>query len=42
MDNEQFKIASITAKEEQAIKNAEQAIKNETGKDFVMIAWERK
>lgn len=37
-----FEIASIGKKEEDAIKKAENLIKEETGKDFVMIAWEKR
>lgn len=36
-----FKIADITKQDELAIKHAEDLIKKETGKDFVMIAWEK-
>lgn len=37
-----FQIASIDAKEKEAIQKAEQLVKQETGKDYVMIAWEKK
>lgn len=37
-----FEVAHIGQKEEDAIKKAENLIKQETGKDFVMIAWEKK
>lgn len=40
MENNNFHIANITTKEE-AIKQAEIQLKNETGKDFVIIAWEK-
>lgn len=40
--NKDFYIAHLTPKEEDAIKKAENLIKEETGKDFVMIAWEKK
>ncbi|MCR8745028.1 hypothetical protein [Romboutsia lituseburensis] len=36
-----FEIAHLTEKEESAIKKAENELKNETGKDFVVIAWEK-
>lgn len=41
MAEKDYKIASITKDEEVAIKKAEAEIKKETGKDFVMIAWEK-
>ncbi|MGL5330758.1 MAG: hypothetical protein ACRDD7_15930 [Peptostreptococcaceae bacterium] len=37
-----FQIATIDSKEKEAIQKAEQLVKQETGKDFVMIAWEQK
>lgn len=36
----EFKIADVNDKEKEAIKKAEQAIKLETGKDIVLIAWQ--
>lgn len=36
-----YRIANLTKQEFDAIKKAEETIKNETGKDFVMIAWEK-
>ena len=36
-----YQIASITEAEVAAIKKAEAEIKKETGKDFVIIAWEK-
>ncbi|MEF9992051.1 MAG: hypothetical protein RRZ84_03990 [Romboutsia sp.] len=36
-----FKIADLNDKEAIAIKKAEDLIKEETGKDFVMIAWQK-
>lgn len=42
MENNSYKIAHITKQEEDAIKKAEATLKNETGKDFVVIAWEKK
>lgn len=36
-----YKIANPNTKELDSIKKAENLIKNETGKDFVMIAWEK-
>ncbi len=41
MSENNYKIASINKAEEAAIKKAEAEIKKETGKDFVMIAWEK-
>lgn len=41
MDNNSYKIANISKKEEEAIKKAENMLKNETNKDFVIIAWEK-
>lgn len=37
-----YKIADITDKENKAIKDAENLVKKETGKDYVLIAWENK
>lgn len=42
MENKNYSIASISKEDESAIKKAEALIKQETGKDFVMIAWEKK
>lgn len=36
-----YKIANLTNSEFNVIKKAEEQIKNETGKDFVMIAWKK-
>ncbi|MEW9078328.1 hypothetical protein [Terrisporobacter glycolicus] len=41
MAEKNYQIASITKTEEAAIKKAEAEVKKETGKDFVMIAWEK-
>lgn len=41
MADKNYHIASITASEEAAIKKAEAEVKKETGKDFIMIAWEK-
>lgn len=41
MSEQNYQIASITKAEEEAIKKAEADVKRETGKDFVMIAWEK-
>ncbi len=41
MENKNFHIANITKQEEEAIKKAESQLKSETGKDFVIIAWEK-
>ena len=40
MADKNFHIANVTSADEAAIKKAEAEIKKETGKDFVMIAWE--
>lgn len=36
-----YKITNPNTKELELIKKAENSIKNETGKDFIMIAWEK-
>ena len=36
-----YKIAVLESKDYEAIKKAEDFVKKETGKDFVMIAWEK-
>lgn len=36
-----YKLAAINEKECETIKKVEKLIKNETGKEFVMIAWEK-
>lgn len=36
-----YEIAQISKNEEDAIKKAENLIKEETGKDFVLIAWKK-
>lgn len=41
MAGKDYQIASITKSDEIVIKKAEDEIKKETGKDFVMIAWEK-
>lgn len=41
MAGKDYQIASITKSDEIAIKKAEDKVKKETGKDFVMIAWEK-
>ena len=41
MDDKSYHIANITEADEIAIKEAEAYIKKETGKDFIMIAWEK-
>ncbi|WMT79945.1 hypothetical protein [Terrisporobacter mayombei] len=41
MTEKDYQIASITKDEEAAIKKAEAEVKKETGKDFVMVAWEK-
>lgn len=37
-----YKIAHVTENEENAIKKIETELKASTGKDFVVIAWEKK
>ncbi len=37
-----FQIAHLDSKEQDAIRKAEAQIKSETGKDIIMIAWEKK
>ena len=41
-DNCAYEIAHVSEKDEAAIKRAESELKNSTGKDFVVIAWEKK
>ena len=36
-----YKIAELTNKDYESVKKAESLVKKETGKDFVMIAWEK-
>ncbi|MEN8079385.1 hypothetical protein ABFP60_20740 [Clostridioides difficile] len=36
-----YKVAEVNKSEFEAIKNAEKLMKEETGRDFVMIAWEK-
>lgn len=36
-----YSIASIGEKEKETIKKCEEIMKEETGKNFVMIAWEK-
>jgi hypothetical protein len=40
--NSVYEIATISSKEQQAIKKAEDDLKKSTGKEFVVIAWEKK
>lgn len=40
MDN--YKLADITIEEKKAIEQAEKMVKSETGKEYIMIAWEKK
>ena len=42
MENTSFEIAKVKESEREAIEKAERTLKAETGKDFVLIAWERK
>ncbi len=41
-NNGHFEIASLTSSEKAAVDKAEHLVKEETGKDYVMIAWEKK
>ncbi|WP_200865904.1 hypothetical protein [Metaclostridioides mangenotii] len=41
MQNNLYEIAKLGNPEESAIKKAEKLIKDETGKDLVIIAWEK-
>ncbi|MDO5516808.1 MAG: hypothetical protein Q4F66_04585 [Clostridium sp.] len=36
-----YKIADLDNKDFESIKKAEDLVKKQTGKDFVMIAWEK-
>ena len=36
-----YKVAEVHKEEIEAIKKAEDLVKSETGKEFVMIAWEK-
>lgn len=38
----EFTIADIDEKDRQAIKKAEEMIKEETGKEIILIAWQSK
>lgn len=40
--NEKYKLASLKEKEFNYLKNIEDKLKMELGKDFVLIAWEKK
>ena len=42
MADKNYQIATIRESEEVAIKKAESDIQKATGKDYVMIAWEKK
>lgn len=42
MEASEFKIADIDEKVKEEITKAENQIKAQTGKDLVMIAWEKK
>ena len=37
----EYKVAEVNKGEFEAIKKAEKLMKEETGRDFVMIAWEK-
>lgn len=36
-----YKIADLNSKEYDAVKKAEAELKDSTGKEFIMIAWEK-
>ncbi len=36
-----YKIANLNQEQYNSVKKAEKLVKEETGKDFVMIAWEK-
>lgn len=42
MKNKNYKTAEVNQNEFNAIKKAEEEVQNVTGKDFVMIAYEKK
>ena len=42
MEKTSFQIAEVKESEMEAIEKAERILKAETGKDFILIAWERK
>lgn len=42
MEKTSFQIAEVKESEREAIEKAERILKAETGKDFILIAWERK
>ena len=42
MEKTSFQIAEVKESEREAIEKAERMLKAETGKDFILIAWERK
>lgn len=37
----EYKIANLNQKQYDAVKKAEELVREETGKEFVMIAWEK-
>lgn len=37
----EYKVAEVSKVEFEVIKKAEKLMKDETGKDFVMVAWEK-
>ena len=41
MENTSFEIAKVKESEREAIEKAERTLKSETGKDCVLIDWER-
>lgn len=42
MEKSSFEIAHVKESEKEAIQKAERTLKAETGKDFILIAWEKK
>lgn len=41
LSNSAYEIAHVNDSEENAIKKAENLLKEETGKDFILIAWQK-
>ena len=37
----EYKVAEVSKEEIEAIKKAEKLVRSETGKEFIMIAWEK-
>lgn len=41
LSNSSYEIAQVSDHEEHAIKKAESFLKKETGKDYILIAWQK-